>query len=527
MGKVFVGARVSRLDTGTPPERVSRVTLAVDGDNVYTAGDDTGRTVEKRLPWATQAMAESVLRQLQGMTYLPFSGEDALLDPAAEIGDGITVGGVYSVLAQEAVTFDWLYSADIAAPGGDEVEDEYPYKSRAQRQSERELARIRSSITKTAERITLLVENEVEGLEGKLELTASSLTSQITAANGQISSIKQYVDNITLSVANGSTSSTITLKSGSATIASQTIQMNGLVTFTGLANGTTIINGECIQTGLISANRLDLTGSITFSDLSSRVQNDINDAYAMAEDAQTAVSDLDNTVSGWTYRGTTYIDGSKLMTGTVMASSLLGGYVGLLDSREMEVGGISIAYTSTGYGIELASGTGGIRINAAGNFWVDARYGEFGVTDQGVMCGSDVIPLAASRYALGSSGFPWTDVYADNDAIVTSDLTKKTDVSGDLSAYSRFFDALRPVRYRLVGGKSGRVHLGLIAQDVERALAEAGLDGMDFGGFVKAPREDGGFDYALRYGEFIAMLIYEFKKMKAEMAALKGGVCND
>ena len=69
--------------------------------------------------------------------------------------------------------------------------------------------------------------------------------------------------------------------------------------------------------------------------------------------------------------------------------------------------------------------------------------------------------------------------------------------------------------------------MGLIAQDVERALAEAGLDGMDFGGFVKAPREDGGFDYALRYGEFIAMLIYEFKKMKAEMAALKGGVCND
>ena len=73
MGKVFVGDRVSRVDTGTPPERVSRVTLAVDGDNVYTAGDDTGRTVEKRLPWATQAMAESVLRQLQGVTYLPFS----------------------------------------------------------------------------------------------------------------------------------------------------------------------------------------------------------------------------------------------------------------------------------------------------------------------------------------------------------------------------------------------------------------------------------------------------------------------
>lgn len=522
MGKVFVGSRVSRLDTGTPPERVSRVTLAVDGDNVYTAGDDTGRTVEKRLPWATQAMAESVLRRLQGVTYLPFSGEDALLDPAAEIGDGITAGGIYSVLARADVTFDGLYSADIAAPGGDEVEDEYPYKSRAQRQSERELARIRSSITKTADRITLLVENEVEGLEGKLELTASSLTSQITAANGQISSIKQYVDNITLSVSNGSTSSTITLKSGSATIASQTIQMNGLVTFTGLANGTTTIDGACIRTGLISANRLDLTGSITFSDLSRSVQDDINDAYAMAEDAQTAVNDLDDTVSGWTYRGTTYIDGSKLMTGTVMASQLLGGYVGLLDSREREVGGISIAYTSTGYGIEVSSNTGGIRLSAYGNIWLDAYYGEFGINDMGIMCGADVIPLSSSRYALGSSRFPWTDVYADNDAIVTSDLTKKKDVSGDLSAYDRFFDALRPIRYRLENGKSGRVHLGLGAQDVERALAEAGLDGMDFGGFVKSPRADGGFDYALRYGEFIPMCIARIQELTARVAKLEG-----
>lgn len=523
--KFFVGLDLTSVENNGLQQPVSRVTFLLDDENSITAGDDTGVELLADCPHATQEMANAILAQVKGYRYQMFSAEDAALDPSAELGDGVTAGGIYSVISR--LNDDGSGYAGIAAPGEAELEDEFPTGGPLTKEFSRKISSVHSQIIKTAEKITLLVENEVEGLEGKLELTASSLTSQITAANGQISSIKQYVDNITLSVANGSTSSTITLKSGSATIASQTIQMNGLVTFTGLANGTTIINGECIQTGLISANRLDLTGSITFSDLSSRVQNDIKDAYAMAEDAQTAVSDLDNTVSGWTYRGTTYIDGSKLMTGTVMASSLLGGYVGLLDSREMEVGGISIAYTSTGYGIELASGTGGIRINAAGNFWVDARYGEFGVTDQGVMCGSDVIPLAASRYALGSSGFPWTDVYADNDAIVTSDLTKKWDVSDDLSAYGQFFDALRPVRYRLVGGKSGRVHLGLIAQDVERALAEAGLDGMDFGGFVKAPREDGGFDYALRYGEFIAMLIYEFKKMKAEMAALKGGVCND
>lgn len=519
--KVFLGQRVSKLDIGEISAKITRVNLLVDSDHMYTAGNDTGRTIEKTCPWGTQAMCNSILAQVSEIKYQPFSGESGLIDPAAETGDGITVGGLYSVLADSTIRFNGIYSSNIAAPGGSEVEDEYPYKSRAQRQAERQVAQTYSRITKTAEQITLLVENEVEGLEGKLELTASSLTSEISKTNGQVSSIKQYVDDITLSVSNGSTSSTITLKSGSATIASQTIQMDGLVTFTGLANGTTTINGGCIQTGLISANRLDLTGSITFSDLSNSVQNDINDAYSMAEDAQTLANDLDDTVSGWTYRGTTYIDGSKLMAGTVMASQLLGGYVGLLDSNERTVGGISITYTSTGYGIELSSDTGGILISPSGNFWVDASYGSFGITSSGVVCEADCVPLRTGRYSLGSGGLNWTDVYADNDAIITSDRNKKEDISYDLSAYDQLFSALKPVSYRLKDGTSGRRHLGMIAQDVEDSLEVCGLESKDFAGLIKSPREDGGYDYALRYGEFIALLIHELQCLKAEVATLK------
>lgn len=496
MGKVFVGSRVSDLDTNAPPARISRVNLVVDGERMYTAGDDTGRTIEKACPWATQAMANRILARVREVDYRPFSAADAMLDPAAELGDGVTVGGVYSVLAREAVTFDGIYSSDIAAPGGDEVEDEYPYKSRARRQSDRELARIRSQILKTADSIIL----------------------QVEAVDGRVAAIRTFVDNITLSVANGSTSSTITIKSGNIDLASQTISMNGLVTYTGLANGTTTINGGCIQTGLISANRLDLTGSITFSDLSRSVQNDINDAYAMAEDAQALAGDLDDTVSGWTYRGTTYIDGSKLMTGTVMASRLLGGYVGLLDSREREVGGISIAYTSTGYGIELSSDTGGIRINPSGNFWVDANYGVFGITESGVVCGADCVPYSSGRYSLGAGGLYWTDIYAENDVINTSDRNRKKNIQYGLDRYSALFDRLRPVSYQLAEGRSGRTHLGLIAQDVEDALAELGISTKEFAGFVRSPRADGGYDYALRYGEFIALLIREVQELKRRVA---------
>jgi len=510
LGKVFVGARVSRLDTGTPPERVSRVTLAVDGDNVYTAGDDTGRTVEKRLPWATQAMAESVLRQLQGMTYLPFSGEDALLDPAAEIGDGITVGGVYSVLAQEAVTFDGLYSADIAAPGGDEVEDEYPYKSRAQRQSERELARIRSSITKTAERITLLVENEVEGLEGELELTASSLTSEIkNTRDGLNSKIEQTASSLTTQISNTQSGLNSKIEQTAASIQSQVNGLNNAYSSIsqtvdsislGVSNGRESSTISLYMNGIaIQSEEISFSGVVTINDLNGD-------------------------------RGT-IINGGAIDTDTLRLNSLYGNYIYIKDAREREAGLIAATGSSSYDGQKVVISSGAIEVTATpGDLYLSgggAYYATLQLGNGHAAIGGGCIPNAASRYALGSSGFPWTDVYADNDAIVTSDLTKKWDVSDDLSAYGQFFDALRPVRYRLVGGKSGRVHLGLIAQDVERALAEAGLDGMDFGGFVKAPREDGGFDYALRYGEFIAMLIYEFKKMKAEMAALKGGVCND
>lgn len=585
LGKVFVGGRVSELDIGEKAERVSRVNLVVDNETMYTAGDDSGRTIQKNCLWGTQAMADSILASLRDVEYQPFSGTDGLLDPAAEVGDGVTVGGVYSTLAKADITFDGLYSADIAAPGEDEVE-EYPYRPRAQRQSDRELAKIRSSITKTAESITLKVENEIEGLSGKLELTDSRLTTEInntaaglnskieltdsrltaeinntaaglnskieqtagslqtnisatdgrvstlsqtvdgiktrvSNAEGDISTLEQFADGLTLSVSNGSTSSVIALKSGSTTIKSQTINMTGLVTYTGLENGTTVINGGCIQTGTIDAAYLNLTGAIAFSDLNQNLRSDINDAYSMAEDAQSLANNLDNTVGGWLYRGTTYIDGGMIMTGTVMASKLIGGTVLLLDEWEYVVGGINIAYTYNGTGLEFYTDYGGIRIKAGGNIWMDAAYGSLGIIDTGIACNADVVPQKTGMHSLGSPGLNWSDIYADNDAIITSDRSKKKNINYDLAAYDRFFDALRPVSYRLKDGQSGRTHLGLIAQDVEEAMIKCGLTDMDFAGLVKAPREDGGFNYALRYGEFISMLIMKHQMLNARVAELE------
>ena len=241
-------------------------------------------------------------------------------------------------------SFSRLYNSEISAPDLDEVDDEYPYESLERRQYDRELARTRSMISKSASEILLQVEGIAEDLEG------------------QISSISVKVDSITLDVSNGSTSSTISLKAGNVTISSETIQMDGLVTFTGLSSGTTTINGACIKTGQIDADRLNLTGAITFSDLSSSVQGDINDAqstansaYSLANAANNTANNAEDKVEAWSYRGTTYIDGSKIQTGTVEASILRGGTVELLASGGSTVGSIEITSTTTGVGLEFVT----------------------------------------------------------------------------------------------------------------------------------------------------------------------------
>ena len=69
----------------------SKVVLQVDEELSYTAGDDTGRTLTAANPFGTQQMAEDMLRRLKGSSYQPYSGTDALLDPAAELGDAVEI----------------------------------------------------------------------------------------------------------------------------------------------------------------------------------------------------------------------------------------------------------------------------------------------------------------------------------------------------------------------------------------------------------------------------------------------------
>ena len=448
--KVFLGTRMAQLDTSPALAPVSKVILAVDSENAYIAGDDTGRTIEVTCPYGTQEMANNILAALSSYTYTPAMAQDAILDPAAEIGDGLTMGGVYTVLAQSTLTFDGLMTSDAGAPGQAEQESEYKYQSPVIADINWQLAETRSLISKTSEEILLKVENELEGLSSSFSVqlqqiqsqvtgldgqmssitqTVSSITSQVNGLDGQVSTIEQKVDNITLSVSNGSTSSSISLSVGGVTVSSQTIQMNGLVTFTGLANGTTTIDGACIKTGTIEASRIDtdslyvnaanITGSLTIGQLPNNV--------ATTGDIPDKVSDLENDEGYQTERGVvTIIDGTVTADYVealgVRARYLQGETVQLLSSRGSLVGTMDIVNTNTGDGLTIGTNRGGIRIETgqSGNIYISSGHGPFlmlgyGDTGSTAMCqlggGPLVIPGASYGNRAPSGSGEYGEVY--------------------------------------------------------------------------------------------------------------------
>ena len=156
-------------------------------------------------------------------------------------------------------------------------------------------------------------------------------------------------------------------------------------------------------------------------------------------------------------------------------------------------------------------------MTSAGNWWVDASTGSFGITSGRFSVDVNVTPNGNNGAALGTSGYRWNDIWATNSNIQSSDRSIKKDIQYGLSEYDALFDALRPVSYKFVDGTSGRTHMGIIAQDLEESLNDLGISTQDCAAFVKAESDNPdmpGYDYAVRYGEFIPLLIYQVQKIK-------------
>lgn len=491
--KVYLGQNVSDLDYDEKVSRISRVNLSVDSDHIYTSGDDTGRTLEVSCPWGSQAMADSILAKVSGIDYQPYEASDALLDQAAEIGDGITLGGVYSVLAQSSISLDKQCAANISAPYNDEIDDEYPYKTPEQRKSERQLAYARSLITKTSDEIRLEVSNELKELSSSIDVklgsitstvkgigervtaveqTASGLTTTVKGLGDSISTLDQKVDSFTLSVSNGTSSSTIKLMAGTTELSSQTIQFTGDVVFASdLKDGKTIISGDNILTGEISAEYLKLGGTMN--------------VYSSLTDTSAAGS-------------------LGYVTGSISGSRFTG--IGMIATEDTAVLGsalddvLILSVDDTG----IFAGKN-IDLHASSHVRIDSDY---------------LIPLVDENTYCGSYSYWWLDGYfkslhVDGSAITSSDRRLKENIDYDISKWLTMFDALKPCSYKFIKGK--RTHVGMIAQEVIEAGEAAGLD-MEH--LTAVCLDEEGQMYGLRYEEFVPILIAKVQQLEKRLEGL-------
>ncbi len=101
----------------------------------------------------------------------------------------------------------------------------------------------------------------------QLRADATGLSTRVTNAEGSISTLEQTVNGFRLSVANGTSSSTLELWAGGTRLSSANIQINGEVTFHSLSqSGSTVINGDNITTGAVLSDYIHLRNLLAVYD---------------------------------------------------------------------------------------------------------------------------------------------------------------------------------------------------------------------------------------------------------------------
>ena len=194
----------------------------------------------------------------------------------------------------------------------------------------------------------------------------------------------------------------------------------------------------------------------------------------------------------------TIINADNITTGTIRAN-----LVDVSNCFTLTSGGRSYGYMGCGYGSDGVSMTYGAILSGSNEDYY------FIATNAGARMNGD----GASIWCSGGC-------YATEELTVRSDRRAKKDIDYDMSRYEDFFRALKPCSFRMRDGRSGRLHTGYIAQEVEEALGEAGLTNGDFAGLVINPETDA-FEYGLRYADFSALHTYMIQRLEERVRALE------
>lgn len=287
---VPLGKQIESMDFSPEFDAYSGVEIIIDDETSIFSGNRSGRVLSFSNPFGTKAQADNILASLKstGFQYQPFTATGALLNPAAEIGDGVTINGIYSGIYKLSRQYNALSPSDIEAPQDEELDHEYPYEPREERVFRREISEAQAQITLNQNAITAEVtraKQEEGSLSSRITQNATSINAKVSQTGGNNSSFGWSLLSTKFSLYAGNkevfkvTSSgaeiqgKITATSGAIggfTIGSSSIY-NGMTTLNSTSNGVYVgTNGISVgggnfkvtSSGAVSAKNMTLTGTL-------------------------------------------------------------------------------------------------------------------------------------------------------------------------------------------------------------------------------------------------------------------------
>ena len=207
-----------------------------------------------------------------------------------------------------------------------------------------------------------------------------------------------------------------------------------------------------------------------------------------------------------------------------------------LDAGNITTGSLHVGRLSLGDNSGVTFGTDTVTTGET-SFRIDSIYGDyfhfgpriivFSLThsdgyqnDWIQMNGDNTFQTMAIRARAGWFQGSWTST---SEIAVSSDRNKKNSIEALDERYEEFFDLLSAKRFKYNDGTSDRFHTGFIAQEVESALATAGIGTEEFSGFVRQ-EGDGTEELFLRYENFISLNTWQIQKLKQKISELEAKI---
>ena len=393
--KVGLGKEVSSLDVSPQFEAYSGVEIIVDEDTSFFAGNQNGRVLTIENEWGTQAQANAILADLQakGFQYQPYTADGAILNPAAEIGDGVTVSDTYSGIYTISKKFGKLMKSDISAPQDEEVDHEFPYEPKQDRIYKREISEARASIAINASSIMAEVQR-ASAAEGSL---SSRITQTANGLTAEISNRKSADTNLSSRIT--ATANSITTEVNRATAAEGTLRSS----ITQTANSiTTEVNRATAAEGTLRSSITQNANSIT-----AKVDKTGGSSSSFAWELS---------ASSWLLKsnGSTVFkvdrNGAEVKGKITATSGLIGGFT--IGSSSLYNGMNNINSTASGVYVGtdgISVGGGKFKVTAGGNVSAENMTLTGTLMIGGYPISADDLRLGAARANSGYNG--WNNAY--------------------------------------------------------------------------------------------------------------------